>query len=56
MTELALPHIDFSGIGPAVGRRFPDVVLPDQHGRDIDLHAARGGRPALVVLYRSASW
>lgn len=42
--------------GPDVGTRFPDVVLPDQQGRALDLHAARGSRPALVVFYRSASW
>lgn len=36
----SLPTIDFSAIGPAVGTRFPDVVLPDQHGRMVDLHPA----------------
>jgi len=48
--------LDFSRIGPAVGRRFPDVTLPDQHGRTVDLHAERAGRHALVVFHRSASW
>ena len=48
--------IDFSAIGPAVGSPFPDVTLPDQHGNPVDLHVSRGGRPALVVLYRSAGW
>ena len=51
-----LPQIDFSSVGPTVGARFPDVRLPDQHGREVDLHAARAGRRALVVFYRSASW
>ena len=56
-TELPpLPVVDFSRIGPAVGARFPDVVLPDQHGRMIDLHAERAGRRALVVFHRSAAW
>jgi peroxiredoxin len=50
------PTIDFDTVGPALGTRFPDVVLPDQHGRMLDLHAARSGRRALVVFYRSASW
>jgi peroxiredoxin len=50
------PSIDFSKIGPSVGKRFPDVVLPDQHGRTVDLHAARAGRRALVLFYRSARW
>jgi peroxiredoxin len=51
-----LPVLDFSRIGPAVGSRFPDVRLPDQTGRIVDLHAERGGRRALVVVYRSAGW
>jgi peroxiredoxin len=48
--------IDFSHIGPAVGDRFPDVILPDQHGNLVDLHQARGNHRALVVFYRSAAW
>jgi peroxiredoxin len=51
-----LPVIDFDAVGPKVGAPFPDVVLPDQHGRAIDLHAARAGRRALIVFYRSADW
>ena len=52
----SLPVLDFTKIGPALGQRFPDLVLPDQHGQPIDLHAARRGWRALVVFYRSASW
>lgn len=48
--------IDFTTIGPAVGECFPDVVLPDQHGTRVNLHQARQGRRALVVLCRSADW
>jgi hypothetical protein len=48
--------IDFSSIGPAVGARFPDVVLPDQYGKTLHLHQARAGRRALIVFYRSAAW
>ena len=48
--------IDFSTIGPAVGERFPDVILPDQHSNLVHLHQARGSRRALVVFHRSASW
>jgi hypothetical protein len=55
-TELPIPQIDPDAIGPAVGARFPDVVLPDQHGRPIDLHEHRAGRKALVVFHRSADW
>jgi peroxiredoxin len=51
-----MPRLDFDWIGPRVGERFPDLRLPDQHGRVVDLHAARAGRPAIVVFYRSARW
>jgi len=50
------PAIDFTTIGPAIGERFPDVVLPDQTGRMVDLHAVRGSRRALILFYRSARW
>jgi hypothetical protein len=53
---LTLPALDFSQIGPQVGARFPDVVLPDQHGRRVSLHEERAGRRALVVFHRSALW
>ena len=53
---MPLPHRDFQRIGPIEGERFPDVCLPDQTGALTDLHQARGGRPALVVFYRSAEW
>jgi hypothetical protein len=55
-SSLALPVLDFARIGPPVGSRFPDLRLPDQTGRIIDLDAERAGRRALVVVYRSARW
>jgi hypothetical protein len=55
-TSPSLPVLDFLTIGPSVGARFPDIRLPDQTGRLVDLHIERAGRPALVVLYRSARW
>jgi peroxiredoxin len=39
-----------------MGQRFPDIILPDQMGRMVDLHGARTGRRALLVFYRSADW
>lgn len=51
-----LPLLDFTRIGPSVGSRFPALLLPDQEGREVDLHPARAGRKALVVFHRSASW
>ena len=47
---------DFNTIGPKEGQRFPDVHLSDQTGALVDLHEQRGGRPGLVVFYRSAEW
>jgi peroxiredoxin len=51
-----LERLDFAAIGPRVGDPFPDVRLPDQTGRIVDLHGDRAGRRALFVVYRSASW
>ena len=51
-----LPEIDFETVGPAIGSRFPDLVLPDQDGNDTDLHEYRDGRKAVVVFHRSADW
>ena len=48
--------LDYHDRGPTIGDAFPDVRLPDQRGQSTDLHAARRGRRALVVLYRSAVW
>ena len=56
MTTVTDFGIDFSTIGPGVGARFPEVTLPDQDGTLVQLHQARGGRRALVVFHRSASW
>jgi hypothetical protein len=38
---MPLPPRDFGKIGPNEGEHVPDVVLPDQTGRVVDLHAAR---------------
>ena len=53
---MPLPPRDFGTIGPGEGDPFPDVRLPDQAGTVVDLHAARAGRQALVVVHRSADW
>jgi hypothetical protein len=52
----SLPLLDFARIGPVLGSRLPDIRLPDQTGKIVDLHAVRADRPALVVFYRSARW
>ncbi len=42
--------------GPDVGVRLPDIRLPDQGGRLVDVHEHREGRGAIVVFHRSAFW
>ncbi len=42
--------------GPEIGASLPSIVLPDQHGRLVDVHASRGERGAVVVFHRSAYW
>lgn len=54
--QFDIPGVDFSTIGPQIGEAFPDIRLPDQTGREIDLHEHRAGRPALFVVHRSADW
>ena len=56
MTDQMLEARDYTRAGPQLGMPFPDVVLPDQSGRPVDLHRARAGRPALIVFHRSARW
>ena len=51
-----MPEIDFSKVGPQRGEPFPDLVLPDQHGRTVDLHEHRAGRRALILFERSLGW
>ncbi len=50
-----IPLGDFP-TGPEIGTRLPEVVAVDQHGRTVDLHADRGGHPAVLVFSRSAVW
>jgi hypothetical protein len=47
---------DLATIGPREGTPFPGVALPDQGGAAVELHAARRGRRAPVVLDGSAEW
>jgi peroxiredoxin len=42
--------------GPAIGEPFPDFTLPDQHGNAVTFSATRGGKRAMIVVHRSASW
>lgn len=54
--DLPIPEIDAEALGPQVGERFPDVILPDQSGNPINLHEDRAGRRALFIVHRSADW
>jgi hypothetical protein len=49
------PDADFP-TGPDLGTYLPDIVLLDQHGRRVDVHASRGPRCGIVVFHRSAYW
>ena len=42
--------------GPDVGTAIPDVFSHDADGHPFDLHAARAGRPAIFLFFRSAVW
>ncbi|MEM7338258.1 MAG: hypothetical protein AAF467_06405 [Actinomycetota bacterium] len=50
-----IPRGDFP-TGPPVGAHLPDVRAVDHHGRMVDLHVDRAGRPAVLVFSRSAVW
>lgn len=49
------PRDTFS-TGPEVGDPFPDIVAMDQSGSLVDVHAARGSGPAVVVFSRATLW
>ena len=36
----------------AIGKRFPDLELPDQDGQAVKLSALTGGFPLILVFYR----
>ena len=42
--------------GPDIGTRLPDIRCLTADGSEIDLHADRGDRQAVVVFFRSAVW
>lgn len=42
--------------GPDIGSTLPNFQSKDAHGKPFDLHAARNGKPAVVMFYRSAVW
>jgi len=50
-----IPLGDFP-TGPEIGTLLPDVVAVNQHGETVDLHTDRSGKPAVLVMYRSAVW
>ena len=48
--------IDVSSLGPQVGEKVPDFVLPDQHGTMQTLDSIMGEQGAMIVFHRSADW
>lgn len=51
-----MPDTDDFPTGPAVGTRFPDFTLRNQHNELVHLEVARADRKALLVFQRSARW
>ena len=47
---------DVSKLGPQVGERVPDFVVPDQNGRQRSLSLIMGPKGAMLVFVRSADW
>lgn len=42
--------------GPEIGERLPAIVARATTGGRLDVEAHRAGRPAVVVVFRSAVW
>lgn len=42
--------------GPAIGEPMPNMESTDSDGAPFDLHADRGGAPAIFLFFRSAVW
>lgn len=42
--------------GPDVGQTLPPIAVLDQSGMVVDVETDRDGRPAVVVVFRSAVW
>jgi hypothetical protein len=55
MTTTSSPAPTFPS-GPAIGEPFPDFTLPDQQGTPVNFTMIRGGKRAMIVVHRSASW
>ena len=49
------PDADFP-TGPAIGSALPDIRLPNQHGKMVDVAQRRSSAGAIVVFHRSAYW
>lgn len=50
--QAALSAAGVPATAAAPGTRLPDVELIDAKGAPVSLHAATGGRPAVIVFYR----
>jgi peroxiredoxin len=53
---MTLPAVPTFPTGPAIGDVFPDFTLPGQDGQPVMFSPARGGKRAMVVVFRSAAW
>lgn len=48
--------VDIDKLGPQVGDRMPDFMLPDQHNEQHSLKSLLGSKGAVIVFFRSADW
>lgn len=51
------PVADAAAIGPAIGSRVAmNLALTDSQGKPTTLARVAGGKPLMIVLFRSAAW
>lgn len=48
--------VDVTTLGPQVGEKVPDFILPDQHGQTRTLSSLMGPKGLVLVFNRSADW
>jgi hypothetical protein len=53
-TPAAAP--DVTKLGPQIGERVPEFILPDQHGQMRTLTSLMGPKGLVLVFNRSADW
>jgi peroxiredoxin len=53
----AAPAVNAAAIGPAIGSRVAmNLALTDSQGNPTTLARVAGGKPVMIILFRSAAW